>query len=219
MRYKVSDRVNAIRVNNFLRLVEEHFEGSINAFAKKFGISPTPYYMILNGSRQFGSKVAKTVEQLFKLQPGQLDVEDGATEYETVAHIPVYGNKLSAGNGNTIFEQDIVRHHAVDRNDIKIYGWKEDNLCIFQVQGDSMTPELHEGQKVIVDTSQIEVVDNRVYAISVHNDIFIKKMFKELGTGKLIARSENTSYPDKHFNGDDELRIIGRVVYLLGKTL
>lgn len=219
MRYKVGDRVNAIRVNNFLRLVEEHFAGSVNAFAKTHGISPTSYYMILNGNRKFGSKVAKTVEQLFKLQPGQLDIEDGVTEYETVAQIPVYGNCLSAGNGNTIFEQNIVRYHPVDRNDIKIFGWKETNLCIFEVQGDSMTPELHEGQKVIVDTSQIEIIDNRIYAISVHNDIFIKKMFKELGSGKLIARSENTAYPEKHFNGNDEFKVVGRVVYLLGKAL
>lgn len=215
----MSDRTSAIRAKNFLRLIAEHFDGSVNAFAKTHGISPTPYYMILNGNRQFGSKVAKTVEKFFKLQPGQLDIENGASEYETVVQIPVYGNRLSAGSGNTIFEQNIIRHHAVDLNDIKTFGWKEERLCIFEIQGDSMTPELHEGQKVIVDTSQIEIIDNRIYAISVHNDIFIKRIFKELGTGKLIARSENKAYPDKYFNDGDEFSIVGRVVYLLGKSL
>ena len=82
-----------------------------------------------------------------------------------------------------------------------------------------MSPELLEGQKVIVDTAQTEIIDNRIYAISVNHDIFIKKMFKELGSGALIARSENPSYPEKHFKENDELKIIGRVVYLLGKPL
>jgi phage repressor protein C with HTH and peptisase S24 domain len=219
MRYKVSDRLNAIRVNNFLRLVKEHFDGSINAFAKKYGISPTPYYMITKGNRQFGSKVAKTVEQLFKLQPGNLDLDGGIAEYETVLHIPVYSNRLSAGHGNTIFEQNIVRYHSVDRSDIKIFGWKEETLCVFEIQGDSMVPELYDGQKVIVDISQNEIIDNRIYAISMENDIFIKKMFKEIGSGKLIARSENPVYPEKHFNMHDDLKVVGRVVYLLGRVL
>lgn len=219
MRYKVGDRLNAIRVNNFLRLVEEHFGGSINAFAKKHGISPTPYYMITKGTRQFGAKVAKTVEHLFNLQSGNLDLEGGLMEYETVIHIPVYSNRLSAGHGNTIFEQDILRYHSVDRNDIKLFGWKEENLCIFQIQGDSMVPELYDGQKVIVDTSQNEILDNRIYAISMENDIFIKKMFKEMGNDRLIARSENPIYPEKHFSIADGLRVVGRVVYLLGRVL
>ncbi len=56
----MSNIVNSIRINNFLSLVEKHFEGSINAFAKANEITPTPYYMILKGSRQFGSKFLLT---------------------------------------------------------------------------------------------------------------------------------------------------------------
>ncbi|MCE3269546.1 MAG: prophage transcriptional regulator [Burkholderiales bacterium] len=155
----MSDKISSIRVKNFLRLIEEHFDGSVNAFAKKFGLSPTPYYMIINGSRQFGSKVAHTVEQLLKLRPGQLDAENGATEYEIVVQIPLYGNILSADCGQNIFKQEIIRHHTVELNDIKRFGWKEENLCMFEVHGDSMAPELQDGQRIIVDTSQTEIVD------------------------------------------------------------
>ncbi|MBP9742804.1 MAG: helix-turn-helix transcriptional regulator [Burkholderiales bacterium] len=215
----MSDKTNAIRIKNFLKLVEQHFEGSINAFATANDISPNPYYMIINGTRPFGVKAAKTVELIFKLQPGQLDAENCISSHSTVAQLPVYGNRLSAGNGNTIFDEEIIRYHAVDRNDIKTFGWKEENLCIFEVYGDSMTPKLYEGQKVIVDTAQSDIIDNRIYAISVHNDIFIKKLFKDIGSGSLIARSENTAYPEKNFTQNDEVKIIGRVVYLLGQAL
>ncbi|MFN8770900.1 MAG: helix-turn-helix transcriptional regulator [Neisseriaceae bacterium] len=219
MNYKtIETRTSAIRIKNFLKLIEEHFDGSVHAFAKKHNISPTPYYMILNGNRLFGAQVARKVEQLLNLSPGQLDIEEGAAEYGKVAHIPTYSNHLSPDK-SSIFEQEIVRHHAVDRNEIHTFGGKEENLCIFEIQGDSMKPLLREGQKIIVDTSQLEITDNRIYAISVNNEVFIRRMFKELGTGKLIARSENESYPENHFNSKDELKIIGRVVYSIGKIL
>lgn len=215
----MSDKISAIRVNNFLHLVKEHFGGSINAFAKAHGISSTPYYMILNGNRQFGDKVAKTIERLFSLQPGHLDMEDAGAKYQAITQIPIYSNQLSTTNSDSILEQDIIRFQVIDKIDIQGFGWEEKNLCVLIVQGDGMAPELQNGQKVIVDTSQTEIIDNHIYAISINNNVFIKKMFKELGTGKLIARSENQSYPDKHFNSNDELKIIGRVVYLLGKLL
>lgn len=215
----MEDKTNAIRIKNFVYLVEKHFEGSINAFAKANDISPTPYYMILSGSRSFGAKVAKNIELIFKLQSGQLDVENCISTPRTVAQLPVYSNLLSAANGNTIFDEKIIRYHAVDRNDITNLGVKEENLCIFEIHGDSMIPELYEGQKIIVDTTQTDIIENRLYAISINNNIHIKKLFKELNSNNLIAHSENTAYPISYLNDNKELKIIGRVVYLLGKIL
>jgi len=215
----MQDELSAIRIKNFLQLIKEHFKGSINAFAQKFGLNSTHYYLILKGDRPFGDKTAKTIERNLGLKPGQLDLKEGSEEYISAARIPIFANKLSAGNGYTIFDEEVVRYYAVDRHNLQRLGWDEKALCIFEIQGDSMTPKLYEGQYVIVDTSQTIVIDNRIYAIGVGDDIYIKKLFKDMVTHKIIAQSENPDYRDKILGDEDGLKIIGRVIYSLGQQL
>ena len=96
-------------------------------------------------------------------------------------------------------------------------GLDKKNLCIFFVRGDSMLPEIQDGAKVLIDISQRELVNNKIYAVSVNNEIFIKKLFQD--KNQIILRSENHDYKDKIYKTTDELNVIGRAVYILGKRL
>ena len=206
--------IEKIRRDNLDKYIKENFK-NIRRFTMEYGVNYGNIYTMLKGERPFGERVARELETKIGISPGFFDQVDLSTD----AKIPIFGNKLSAGYGNKVFDEEIIGYHLLNISDLKNEGLEVKNLCIFFIRGDSMTPEIQDGSKVLVDTSQTELIENKIYAVAVNNEIFVKKIFKDLSANTIILRSENQSYPDKIFHINDELRIIGRVVYLLGKRL
>ncbi len=188
-------------------------------FALQYEFNYGNMHSMLKGTRAFGERIARELEAKLGLAAGFFDQEDIDLTKIPETKIPIYANKLSAGSGNRVFAEEIIGYHLLNPADLKNEGLEEKQLCIFFVRGDSMLPEIQDGAKVLVDVSQTKLIDNKIYAISIDNEIFIKKLFKEPGANKITIRSENKSYPDKIYNHAEELKIIGRVVYLLGKRL
>ena len=210
--------IEKIRRDNLHRYIMENFK-NIRKFTIHYTVNYGNIYSMLKGERPFGERIARELETKIGLSAGFLDQEDALLSATNDKKIPIFNNKLSAGQGNKVFDEEIIGYHLLNINDLKNEGLEVKNLCVFFVRGDSMTPEIQDGSKVLVDTSQTTLTDNKIYAIAVDNEIFIKKIFKDLSSDKIILRSENNTYPDKIFKTTQELRVIGRVVYLLGKRL
>lgn len=83
--------------------------------------------------------------------------------------------------------------------------------CIFPVNGDSMEPEYHSGDLVMVeklhDTSELDY--GEVGAFSIGNKLYIKVRSKK------GLKSLNKNYPLIKVYGDETVRIIGRVLGIL----
>lgn len=88
------------------------------------------------------------------------------------------------------------------------------HLSFINVSGDSMEPLFHDRDQVLINTNSKKIKDGKVYVISMNEELFIKRIYKELD-GSIKAISENKRYPPFIIQKDSfeskNLSIIGLV--------
>ena len=72
---------------------------------------------------------------------------------------------------------------------------------LMDVVGDSMEPLFSEGDTLLVDKSDVEVMDGKIYVVTLGDELRVKRVHKSLSG--LILRSENPKYPDIPVTGPD----------------
>lgn len=136
------------------------------------------------------------------------------------AKIPVYQIELSAGTGATAPEFVETIYELPFRLDwVLSEGVKPENVKVMKVKGDSMLTTLGNGDKVLIDVGCRLVEDNRVYAIVLNDDVYVKRLFRTYNGGLDIV-SDNEDF-DKVTIPPDELHyvyIIGRVFHKMGNS-
>lgn len=82
---------------------------------------------------------------------------------------------------------------------------------LMDVTGDSMEPLLTEGDTLLVDKSDQDIMDGKIYVVTLGDELRVKRIHKSLNG--LILRSENPRYPDIPVEGPDleTFRVHGRV--------
>lgn len=75
------------------------------------------------------------------------------------------------------------------------------SAVMMDVVGDSMEPEFYEGDTLLVDKSDIEIKDGKIYVVTLGDELRVKRIFNSLNG--LILRSDNPKYPDIHVEGPD----------------
>lgn len=140
--------------------------------------------------------------------------------------IPSFEVRLAAGSGDeqrSLFQIEIEFLHAEPlafRADwIRRMKLKPAKLAAMRVTGDSMENRLHDGDAVVVDTSQREVIDGKVYALWYDGGERVKRLYRRPGGGLLIHSDNVTKYPQLSLTPDEaaHVRIIGRVVHVSGE--
>lgn len=132
-----------------------------------------------------------------------------------MVYIPLVEARLSAGTGSFV---------TGDESD-KRYGFRSDFLCrkgqismmvLMRVDGDSMEPEIHHGDVVLIDQSQTTPRAGAMFAVGVEDLVYIKMV--DALPGKIILKSCNDSYRPLEIDarGDlaDGIRIVGKAVWL-----
>lgn len=128
---------------------------------------------------------------------------------------------FSAGNGHE------ARYDIIEESEPATYqlSWfqKErinpNNARRFKVTGDSQEPMLYDGDTVLVNLSERDVVDGKLYAIRYGNELRLKNLTR-LIDGTLILRSRNPIYKDEEVPAslaEEHITIIGRVRDKSGK--
>lgn len=131
------------------------------------------------------------------------------TEFMTV---PLVRARLSGGAGSFETEDDVVGYYAF-RSDFLRRKGAADSMVLFQVAGHSMSPLLENGDTVMVDQSQNEVISGHIYALGIEDTVVVKRI--EIEPGAMVLKSENPEY-DTHripLHENANLRVIGRVVW------
>ena len=79
------------------------------------------------------------------------------------------------------------------------------------VRGDSMEPLLKNGDTLLVDQSDTEVMDGRIYVVTLGDELRVKRIQKSMRG--YVLRSENPRYADITVEGADlaEFKVHGRV--------
>jgi phage repressor protein C with HTH and peptisase S24 domain len=149
------------------------------------------------------------------------DWETGMPPPEPGMHrVAVYDITASAGSGADVFNQEVKAHVQFPLKMLEEFGAPND-MDIISVRGDSMVPDLADGDQAMVDRSQCTPGDG-IYVVCVDDSLFIKRV-QMLGTRRANLISSNAAYPplevvlpdptDREDIVQDVARIIGKVVW------
>jgi len=119
--------------------------------------------------------------------------------------VPLLDQKLSAGSGSYLPEEDVVTALVHVPASLSRYG---KNIKALAVDGDSMYPTLSRGDMVVCDTCGWS--GEGIYALQMGGDGFVKRLTKR--PGKIVIISDNPKYPPQEEPEESEdIHIIGRV--------
>ncbi len=221
---------NEIRVARLRELVDK--DGGPAAFAKRTRpeadkpIDAAFVSQILNGHRAFGEKAAENMARRAGLAKGYFDeplgnspgsdtpLEQNTPTDDDYALIPQYSAKGGCGPAYHNGHVEIRGGLAFKRDWLARMGAKPENLSVIYAKGDSMAPTIEDGAVILIDHSQVELRDGKVFALARGEEMIVKRLIRDF-SGGWIVRSDN---PDKVRYGDfpvsdAAVRIIGRVVW------
>lgn len=177
---------------------------TLEVICKKLRISPE--WLVL-GTGPMHTSITEKEESL----PPQYVPQDDSD----LIMIPMVNAVLSAGSGSLETDGDSERSYAFRRDFIARKG-KAKNMVLMRVSGDSMEPEIMDGDVVLLDQSKRTVVPGRIFAVGFEEAIYLKRI--DLLPGQAILKSINPAYPpvalDLRGQNGDKLRLIGQVLWV-----
>lgn len=133
--------------------------------------------------------------------------------------IPVISPEIrpSAGSGNNYgysdLEWTVVDTIPLADGEIAAY-YSADNLLSMYVDGDSMEPQIHDGDLVVFNLTQ-EWVSGNIMVVCLDGRLLVKGLIYN-GEGKPpILRSTNKDYPDIHVSENSFFVVYGRVLRIV----
>lgn len=156
-----------------------------------------------------GARVGKSLANKGVKRQAGLDPE----RYVFVRRYEAIGG-LGAGRFN---EQhvEVSGTHAYRLDMIRARGWRPEALAVIEAEGPSMEPTINDGDVVLVNMDESQIVSGKVYAIEdPGHGTRIKRLFKQID-GRVRVVSDNGDkrlYPDDYLTPDSGARIIGRAV-------
>jgi phage repressor protein C with HTH and peptisase S24 domain len=128
--------------------------------------------------------------------------------------VPLYDVRASAGFGALVQDKEPIEYWAFRRDwlqrEVRV---PENRLALIYVAGNSMEPDLHDGDPALVDRGDTELLREGVYVFSLDGHVFVKQISLE-GT-KLVIQSSNKDHPTLELNtlrDDVSFRIAARVI-------
>jgi phage repressor protein C with HTH and peptisase S24 domain len=133
--------------------------------------------------------------------------------HEIFLQVPKIKATLSAGGGSFETEPEIEEFYSFRKDWLSKKG-KARDMVLMDIFGNSMEPELKEGDTVLIDQSQKAVLAGAIYAVGFDDTIVVKRLEKR--PKELVLLSENERYPMMRFRDDemDNVRIIGKVIWV-----
>ncbi len=150
--------------------------------------------------------------QWIKTGVGKKDLRDLSDENDFEA-VPKVKARLSAGGGSFDVKSDIEGFYSFQKKWLRQKG-RSQKMVLVDIVGNSMEPELKNGDTVLVDQSQNEILAGAIYAVGIDDIIMVKRIEKLPDT--LVLRSENKDYPPTHLHGEEvnRVRILGKVIWV-----
>lgn len=91
------------------------------------------------------------------------------------------------------------------------------NCVVMTVRGDSMFPELRDGDLVLVDRGRTKITDGHIYAFEIHHRGAVVKRL-EVGTGeeegKIVVISDNKPAYSDEIHPAEDISVFGEVLWL-----
>lgn len=160
-----------------------------------------------------GPMLAPPQPKIEPLGAGHL-VQSSVAVVDGLIMVPKVAARLSAGSGSFEADSEVTGLYAFREDWLRAKGKTED-MVLMEVSGDSMEPELRNGDTVLINQGQVDVLAGKVYAVGIEDTVVVKQV--ERRPGALVLRSSNPAYAPMEIDmrGDlaDTVRIIGRVIW------
>ena len=137
---------------------------------------------------------------------------------EEFARIPAFDVQFSAGFGANNDTEQVLDYQVMSVATLR--RWTDApirQLSFIRVDGDSMEPLLLNGDWVLIDASNTNLISPAVYAIVYAGRGFLKHASQNIETKAVTLVSHNPAYPPQTITRPEGLRIIGRVVLSIRK--
>ncbi|MEP3051125.1 MAG: S24 family peptidase [Erythrobacter sp.] len=204
---------------------------SLSSLSKMLGRNPSYLQQFIRkGSpRKLEEQDRRTLATFFGVDEGELGAPDGsikeksyidkdARQEVTWVDVPRIDVGASAGPGampgsgpGAEAPFDAFRF---SRRWLAEQGLEGAQLSAITVTGDSMEPLLNDGDEILVDRSTRAFRDG-VHVVRLGDNLMVKRV-ANAGAGRISLLSQNLAYPPVDV-GEDELEIIGRVVWKSGR--
>ncbi|MBG0775317.1 MAG: LexA family transcriptional regulator [Desulfovibrionaceae bacterium] len=132
------------------------------------------------------------------------------------AAIPKVRARLCAGGGSFEVRDNVEGYYAFHRSWLQRRGGISgpEHMVLMDVMGNSMEPEIHEGDTVLIDQDSRDVIAGSIYAVGVEDTVMVKRVEKR--PGALALLSDNRDYSPIVLRGDelDTVRVVGKVIWI-----
>jgi phage repressor protein C with HTH and peptisase S24 domain len=137
---------------------------------------------------------------------------DAARGGDAYTKVPKVKARLSAGGGSFEIGSEIQGYYSFRQDWMHTKGAPE-HMVLMDIFGNSMEPELKDGDTVLIDTSQKDILAGAIYAVGVDDTIMVKRIEKH--PQKLVLLSDNKDYAPVYLAGGDSasVRVIGKVLW------
>ena len=140
----------------------------------------------------------------------------GTTGDEGFAPIPAHDWGAEAGPGSGFSdaaEFAAEKSLMFSRAWLRRKGLVEQELMVIGVRGDSMMPELEDGDAVLIDKRPVERPNQRgIYFLRTHDGLNLKRVRVDRRSGDCYLMSSNPVYRDLIYSQED-IEILGLVVW------
>jgi len=179
--------------------------------AEVIGRDRTVATKMLSGKRQVQAKEIGPLERLIakheRLRGEAIDPERGS--YVEVEVLPTYAGMGGGGTGEGDREVALISGRLV-REDLRA---SPSDLLLINVRGDSMEPDFHQGDQILIDKRDRDPGQPGPFALWDGDGYVVKLVEQAQGRrGKYRIFSSNERYTPYEVN-EDEIKIMGRPVW------
>ena len=190
-----------------------------NELASALGINPSA----ITQARKKNSIPARWILLLYRkygLNPDWLEegigptfIKSSWTHEAEFRKVPKVKARLCAGGGSFEIGSEIEGYYSFRMDWLSKKGSAE-KMVLLDIFGNSMEPEFREGDTVLIDESQKDVLAGAVYAVGIDDTIMVKRVEKH--PKGLVLLSDNTKYEPLYLENEDikRVRIIGKVIWV-----
>lgn len=188
---------------------------SFNDFAKKTGLTRATLNNYAN------NLTSPTLEKLAVIADAAgTTVEwlaSGQVPDENMVSVCQYDLRVSAGSGALVEEEKPIAEFRFSSDWLRQQGLYGKELSIVQVMGDSMEPNLFDGDLILVRHDEAR---DGICVIRIDQDVLVKRVQYDYAEGSYLITSDNPRYKniqlDSDFKGD--FNVIGQVVRVLQRV-
>jgi phage repressor protein C with HTH and peptisase S24 domain len=173
--------------------------------ARKKGSVPDRWLLLL--FREYGLS-----PEWLETGVGRVFLKQFPKDESTFKKIPKVKARICAGSGSLETDGAIQGYYSFRIDWLKRKG-SADKMVLMDIFGNSMEPEIKDGDSVLVDQSQKNVLAGALYAVGIEDTIMVKRIEKR--PNQLVLLSNHKDYEPIYLTGDDadKVRIIGKVVW------